>query len=65
MHILISNYSGAAVAKYSGQNLHKKILADPAFAEKDYKTALKDGFLNIDQDLREGIWIVTFLLINI
>ncbi|KAJ2959597.1 hypothetical protein NQZ79_g4891 [Umbelopsis isabellina] len=27
--------------------------ADPAFAEKDYKTALKDGFLNIDQDLRE------------
>ncbi|KAG2181075.1 hypothetical protein INT43_008657 [Umbelopsis isabellina] len=53
VHTFNRNYSGAAVAKYCGQNLHKKVLADPSFAEKDYKTALKDGFLNIDQDLRE------------
>ncbi|CAM0136572.1 unnamed protein product [Umbelopsis sp. WA50703] len=50
---VFDGHGGAAVAKYCGQNLHKKVLADPAFAEKDYKTALKDGFLNTDQDLRE------------
>lgn len=53
---------GAAVAKYSGQYLHKKLLEEPAFADKKYDAALRDAFLKIDQDLRNGrnsflLWI--------
>lgn len=45
---------GAAVAKYCGQFLHKKVLDEPTFAEKKYENALRDGFLKTDHDLREG-----------
>jgi protein phosphatase 2C family protein 2/3 len=45
---------GAAVAKYCGQFLHKKVLEESTFSEKQYEDALRDGFLKTDQDLREG-----------
>ncbi|KAG0379522.1 Protein phosphatase 2C 2 [Mortierella sp. AD032] len=39
------------VAKYCGEYLHKNIFADPAFGEKEYKTAIKNGFLETDRTL--------------
>ncbi|CAO3687560.1 unnamed protein product [Umbelopsis vinacea] len=49
---VFDGHGGAAVAKYSGQYLHKKLLEEPAFADKKYDAALRDAFLKIDQDLR-------------
>jgi protein phosphatase PTC2/3 len=51
---LIGTFLGAAVAKYCGQFLHKKVLDEPTFSEKKYENALRDGFLKTDRDLREG-----------
>ncbi|KAJ3291488.1 PP2C-domain-containing protein [Rhizoclosmatium globosum] len=45
-------HGGSAVAKYSGNHLHKKITAEPAFKTADYKTAIKNGFLATDVDLK-------------
>ncbi|KAG0365966.1 Protein phosphatase 2C 2 [Gamsiella multidivaricata] len=45
-------HGGANVAKYSGEGLHKRIIADHAFSKGDYKTAIKNGFLEMDRALR-------------
>ncbi|KAG0212338.1 Protein phosphatase 2C 2 [Mortierella sp. GBA30] len=45
-------HGGPNVAKYSGEGLHKKIVADKAFSNGDYKTAIKNGFLEFDRALR-------------
>lgn len=39
------------MAKYSGDHLHKNIFADPAFSEKKFKTAIRNGFLETDRAL--------------
>ncbi|KAI8601573.1 phosphatase 2C-like domain-containing protein [Dissophora ornata] len=45
-------HGGAGVSKYCGENLHKKIVADPAFVRGDYKVAIKNGFLETDRELQ-------------
>ncbi|GJJ68920.1 protein phosphatase PTC2/3 [Entomortierella parvispora] len=45
-------HGGPNVAKYSGDGLHKRIVADKAFAKGDYFAAIKGGFLEMDRALR-------------
>ncbi|KAF9899630.1 Protein phosphatase 2C 2 [Lobosporangium transversale] len=45
-------HGGPNVAMFSGEALHKKIVADYAFSKGDYKTAIKNGFLEMDRALR-------------
>ncbi|KAG0035716.1 Protein phosphatase 2C 2 [Podila clonocystis] len=45
-------HGGPNVAQYSGEGLHKRIVADKAFVKGDYKTAIKNGFLEMDRALR-------------
>ncbi|KAJ3110969.1 Protein phosphatase 2C 2 [Physocladia obscura] len=45
-------HGGSAVAKYSGTHLHNNIVQDPAFAKKDYRTAIKNAFLFTDVSLK-------------
>ncbi|KAG9323876.1 hypothetical protein KVV02_003536 [Mortierella alpina] len=45
-------HGGPNVAKYSGEGLHKRIVADKAFSKGDHKTAIKNGFLEFDRALR-------------
>lgn len=47
--------SGPNVAKYSGEGLHKRIIADPAFAQGYYGSAIKNGFLEMDRALQHGM----------
>ena len=42
-------HGGAKVAHFAGNNLHKKILAEPAYLEGDIQEAIKKGFLQLDQ----------------
>jgi hypothetical protein len=47
--------SGPNIAKFSGEGLHKKVIANPAFARGEYKTAIKHGFLEMDRVLQHGM----------
>jgi serine/threonine protein phosphatase PrpC len=50
-------HAGTDVAIYTSRFLHKNVAATAAYKSKDYTTALKEGFLKTDADLRkdEGI----------
>lgn len=48
------NKTGQKVAEYSGRMLHQRIAQDNAFANEDYKAALKNGYLGLDIDIRNG-----------
>jgi serine/threonine protein phosphatase PrpC len=43
--------SGGTVAKFAGQNVHKRLKSEERYQEKDYETALKKAFLGTDEDL--------------
>lgn len=42
------------MARYSGEGLHDRIVADKAFAAGEYRAAIKNGFLEMDRALRYG-----------
>lgn len=46
--------SGAAVAKYAGQNVHHRLVRDEAYKQHDYRLALKNAFLGTDEDIRSS-----------
>ncbi|KAI8340016.1 phosphatase 2C-domain-containing protein [Chlamydoabsidia padenii] len=46
-------HGGSTVAEYTGNVLHNKVRSSPFFDKKEYRLALKDAFLTIDQDLKE------------
>lgn len=47
-------HGGASVAKYAGENVHKKLISDNAYKSKDYPLALKNAFLGTDADMRSS-----------
>ncbi|KAG6333839.1 hypothetical protein ID866_5251 [Astraeus odoratus] len=44
-------HGGGTVAKFAGQNVHKRLLAEEAYREKRFDEALKKAFLGTDEDL--------------
>ncbi|ORY94467.1 phosphatase 2C-like domain-containing protein [Syncephalastrum racemosum] len=46
-------HGGATIAQYTGQVLHRKIRESENFEKKQYREALKDGFMHIDKELSE------------
>ena len=50
-HAIYRSHLGDTVAKYSGDHLHKNIFEDPAFSKKEFKTAIRNGFLETDRAL--------------
>jgi protein phosphatase PTC2/3 len=42
---------GSTVAKYAGQNVHKRLISEESYLEKQYETALKKAFLGTDEDI--------------
>jgi len=44
-------HGGAKVAQYCGENVHSKIVNDPAYRRGDIPAAIKGGFLSIDQEM--------------
>lgn len=44
-------HGGGTVAKFAGQNVHKRLVTEEAYRAKDYETALKKAFLGTDEDL--------------
>jgi len=47
-------HGGEKVAQFSGENIHKIVAKQEAFAKGDYEQALKDGFLATDRAILNG-----------
>jgi len=44
-------HGGGTVAKFAGQNVHKRLVNEETYQEKQYESALKRAFLGTDEDL--------------
>jgi len=53
---------GSTVAKFAGQNVHKHLVAEEAYRQKQYQEALKRAFLGTDEDLLASAWTTTMFL---
>jgi protein phosphatase 2C family protein 2/3 len=49
-----SCFVGAATAKFAGINVHKRLVTEKAYHEKQYEEALKKAFLGTDKDFLAG-----------
>jgi protein phosphatase PTC2/3 len=45
---------GGTVAKFAGQNVHKRLVTEDTYHQKQYEAAMKRSFLGTDEDLRAG-----------
>ncbi|KAJ1533888.1 Protein phosphatase 2C 2 [Nowakowskiella sp. JEL0078] len=48
-------HGGSTVAQYAGKHLHGRIAKEISFQQGEYRTALKNGFLNTDIDIKEDL----------
>lgn len=48
---VFDGHGGAKVAQYTGMNLHKRIVSQPAYMHGNISDALKSGFLALDEDM--------------
>ena len=48
-------HGGEKVAQFAGENIHKIIAKQDAFAKGDIEQALKDGFLATDRAILNGM----------
>jgi len=46
--------SGTTVAKYAGQNVHKRLITEESYKEQNWEMALKRAFLGTDEDFLAG-----------
>eukprot|EP00918_Siedleckia_nematoides_P029409 GHVU01063409.1.p1 GENE.GHVU01063409.1~~GHVU01063409.1.p1 ORF type:complete len:510 (-),score=57.80 GHVU01063409.1:287-1816(-) len=44
-------HGGSTVARYAGQNVHKRLITEESYKEQNWEMALKKAFLGTDEDL--------------
>ena len=42
------------MARYAGQNVHKRLVQDEAYHKKEYALALKNAFIGTDAEMRSS-----------
>lgn len=47
--------SGGSIARFSGENVHKRLISEDAYKSKQWDDALKNAFLGTDEDIRAGM----------
>lgn len=57
-------HGGDKVALFAGENVHKIVAKQEAFAKGDIEQALKDGFLATDRAILEGKWTPLWGFLN-
>jgi protein phosphatase 2C family protein 2/3 len=45
---------GDSVAKFAGQNVHKRLVKEEAYHKRQYEAALRRTFLGTDEDVQKG-----------
>jgi serine/threonine protein phosphatase PrpC len=51
---VFDGHGGSEVAKYSEKHFPKILLQSDLYKKKDYKEAMRRGFLKVDESLNEG-----------
>ena len=51
----VSTSQGGTVARFAGQNVHKRLVSEEEYRNKEYEAALKRAFLGTDQDILAGM----------
>jgi len=49
--ILLNPDPGSTVARFAGQNVHRRLVNEDLYQAEDYEAALKKAFLGTDEDL--------------
>lgn len=47
--------TGGSVARFAGQNVHKRLVKEDSYQRQDYEEAMRRSFLGTDEDLLAGI----------
>ncbi|KAI6176762.1 hypothetical protein M3Y97_00833900 [Aphelenchoides bicaudatus] len=50
---IYDGHGGARVAQVASMKLHKKIIGNEHYVNNDFHTAIKTGFLNLDEELKQ------------
>jgi protein phosphatase 2C family protein 2/3 len=51
---MLLDHQGDIAAKFAAKNLHKRVINDELYQERQYEPAMKRAFLGTDEDLRAG-----------
>ena len=52
---LTNSSAGGSVARFAGQNVHKRLVKEDSYQRQDYEEAMRRSFLGTDEDLLAGV----------
>lgn len=56
LSIITENIIGGTVAKFTGNNLHRRLTSEESYIDGQWDDALKKAFLGTDEDIRAGMY---------
>jgi protein phosphatase PTC2/3 len=51
---LSQSYTGGSVARFAGQNVHRRLVQEESYQQQNYEDAMRRAFLGTDEDLLAG-----------
>ena len=51
---LSESNTGSSVARFAGQNVHRRLVQEESYQQQDYKEAMRRAFLGTDEDMLAG-----------
>ena len=51
---LSESNTGSSVARFAGQNVHRRLVQEESYGQQDYKEAMRRAFLGTDEDMLAG-----------
>ena len=51
---LSESNTGSSVARFAGQNVHRRLIQEESYGQQDYKEAMRRAFLGTDEDMLAG-----------
>lgn len=55
---ILIHLPGGTIARFSGENVHKRLLREDDYQERQWSSALKKAFLGTDEDIRSGAYMI-------
>jgi len=57
---LIESSAGGSVARFAGQNVHRRLVKEDSYQRQDYEEAMRRAFLGTDEDMLAGMYCPFF-----
>jgi hypothetical protein len=51
---LSQSFTGGSVARFAGQNVHRRLVQEESYQQQNYEDAMRRAFLGTDEDLLAG-----------